>query len=192
MITKQIMFISKSRKLFLLLFIAILLGNVQEVFSQRYAIKTNALSWLTLAPNIEGEIRLSDRYTGSLSVSYKPWHILSDNKKVTGICIQPEVRYWFCQTYYQHFMGLHLNYADYNGGLKEHRYEGFLLGGGITYGYQMILSQHWNLEFNVGVGYARMNHDVYERPKCGLFLGSQKKNYLGLTKIGISLVYLLK
>lgn len=43
MITKQIMFISKSRKLFLLLFIAILLGNVQEVFSQRYAIKTECL-----------------------------------------------------------------------------------------------------------------------------------------------------
>lgn len=77
-------------------------------------------------------------------------------------------------------------------GLKEHRYEGFLLGGGITYGYQMILSQHWNLEFNVGVGYARMNHDVYERPKCGLFLGEQEKNYLGITKIGVSLVYLLK
>lgn len=192
MITKQIIFIAKSQKLFLVFFIVMLFGNVQESFSQRYAIKTNTLSWLTLTPNIEGEIKIADRYTGNLSVNYRPWHVLSDNKKVTGICIQPEVRYWFCQTYYKHFMGVHVNYADYNAGLKKHRYQGFLIGGGITYGYQMILSERWNMEFSVGAGFARMDHDVYDRPRCGAFLTHEKKNYFGITKLGVSLVYLLK
>lgn len=192
MTTKQTIQVSKNKTLFVLLFIIMLLGGREEVFSQRFAIKTNGLSWLTLAPNIEGEVRLSERITGSLSLNYKPWHVLSDNRKVTGLSIQPEVRYWFCQTYYQHFMGIHMNYADYNTGLKEHRYQGNLLGAGLTYGYQIILSDKWNMEFSMGAGYARFNHDVYDRPKCGAFLGKEKKDYFGLTKLAISIVYLIK
>ena len=192
MTTRQAKYPFKNQALGLLLFLSALLGNVQEASSQRYAVKTNGLSWLTLTPNVEGEIKLSDRFTGSLSLHYRPWHVLSDNRKITGIALQPEVRYWFCQTFYQHFAGIHLNYADYNGGLKAHRYQGYLLGGGITYGYQMILSRRWNLEFSIGAGYARMNHDVYDRPRCGDFLKHECKNYWGITKVGVSLVYLIK
>ncbi|MEJ8763330.1 DUF3575 domain-containing protein [Phocaeicola sp. HCN-40430] len=191
MTTKQTIQVS-NKILFLFLFVVMLLGGTKEAFSQHIVVKTNGLSWLMLAPNIEGEIKLSEKMTGSLSLNYKPWHVLSDNRKVMGICIQPELRYWFCQTYYQHFMGVHLNYADYNAGLKKKRYQGNLYGVGLTYGYQMILSDRWNLEFSVGAGYARMNHDVYDRPKCGAFLGAEKKNYFGLTKLGVSLVYIIK
>lgn len=167
-------------------------GGIQEIKAQRFSVKANALSWLTLTPSLEGEVKLADKFTADLNLMYRPWHVASDNKKVTGLAVQPEIRYWFCQTFYKHFIGLHGNYADYNGGLKAHRYQGNLWGAGITYGYQMILAPRWNLEFNVGAGYARMSHDKYERRTCGPFLGHEKKNYWGLTKLGVTVVYLIK
>lgn len=56
----------------------------------------------------------------------------------------------------------------------------------------MDLEKRWNIEVSAGIGYASMNYDKYERPKCGLFLGQDHSNYFGLTKLGFSLIYILK
>ena len=41
-------------------------------------------------------------------------------------------------------------------GVRDYRYQGSFLGAGATYGYQWILSRHWNIEAEVGVGYAHV------------------------------------
>lgn len=181
----------RYKSIALLILLLVWWGGGLKVSGQQFVVKANMLSWLTLTPSIEGEMKIADKFTADVNLMYRPWHVLADNKKVEGIAVQSEVRYWFCQTFYKHFIGVHFNYADYNGGLDKHRYQGNLFGAGFTYGYQMILGPKWNLEFNVGVGYARMNHDKYERRKCGPFIGNEKKNYFGPTKLGITLVYLI-
>lgn len=163
----------------------------ENVCAQKITVKTNALGWATTTFNAGVEGRFNDHLTGELSVYYNPF-TFSDNKKISGLAIQPELRYWFCIPYYKHFMGLHAMYSDYNVGWTNYRYQGNLFGGGLSYGYQMILSQNWNLEFSLGIGYARMNHDKFYREKCGFFIGHQHDNYIGVTKIGISLVYIIK
>lgn len=171
--------------------IILMLFFCHVVSAQRVAVKTNALYWAALSPNIGTEVRLSNHSTIELN-GMMNLLVFKGNKKYNFMGVQPEYRYWFCQAFSQHFVGLHLHYANYNAGLEKHRYNGNLYGGGLSYGYQWYLSPHWNLEATVGAGYAYMDHDVYKRPRCGKFIGSEQRNYWGLTKIGISIIYIIK
>lgn len=173
-----------------ILFLLCCLG-AGKAHAQNLVIKTNALGWAATAMNVGVEGRFNNHLTGELSVYYNPF-TYGDNKKISGLAIQPELRYWFCIPYYKHFIGLHAMYADYNVGWTKYRYQGNLFGAGLSYGYQMILAPRWNLEFNIGLGYARMNYDKYDRPKCGFFVGHQADNYFGITKLGISVIYIVK
>lgn len=166
------------------------LGTV-KAHAQSFVMKTNAMGWAAAIMNVGMEGRFNNHLTGEFSIYYNPF-TYGGNKKISGLAIQPELRYWFCIPYYKHFVGLHVMYADYNVGWTKYRYQGNLFGGGLSYGYQMILSQRCNLEFNIGVGYARMNHDKYEQPKCGTFVGHRHDNYIGITKLGISFIYIIK
>ena len=70
--------------------------------------------------------------------------------------------------------------------LKDHRFKGNFFGAGISYGYQWILAKHWNLEGNIGVGYARVKYEQFECKTCGEKVSEGHKNYLGPTKAAIS------
>lgn len=74
--------------------------------------------------------------------------------------------------------------------MKDYRYKGHALGGGIAYGYDWVLGKHWNFEFEAGVGYAHAWYDKYDCAKCSERIGSGGKNYWGVTKLAVSLVYL--
>lgn len=180
------------QKMAILLFLFFVSGSVAEMKAQKVVLKTNLLSWATTTVNAGAELKIAPRWSAEMNVMYKAWSFLPDNQKMEGLLIQPEVRYWLCQPFYHDFIGFHIHYGQYNGGFDKFRYQGDLFGAGFSYGYQWILGQKWNLEMNVGLGYARMNYDKYERPKCGLFLGKDSKNYFGITKIGVSLIYILK
>ena len=65
------------------------------------------------------------------------------------------------------------------------------MGGGIAYGYAWMLGKHWNLEAEVGVGYAHAWFDQYSYVDEGReVLSNGNKNYWGITKLAISFVYL--
>ncbi|SHF93820.1 DUF3575 domain-containing protein [Dysgonomonas macrotermitis] len=172
--------------------------NTQEnLYKPSFAIKTNALYWLTTTPNLGIEIGLSDKFTLDISGNYNPWDF-GDNKKIKHWLVQPEIRYWFCERFNGHFIGFHGHYSEFNvGGIKmlgieEHRYEGNLYGGGISYGYQWVLSNRWSLEATVGAGYAHIDYDKYRCEECGTKLKSDSKNYWGPTKVGLSVIYIFK
>ena len=74
--------------------------------------------------------------------------------------------------------------------LEDHRFKGHFYGAGISYGYQWILAKHWNLEGNIGVGYARVKYEQFECKTCGEKVSEGHKNYVGPTKAAISLIYL--
>ena len=66
---------------------------------------------------------------------------------------------------------------------------------GLTLGYSMPIARRFNLEFGLGVGYLGGEYKKYDVSDCadGVFpvLGSYKRNYFGLTKAGVSLVWLI-
>lgn len=66
--------------------------------------------------------------------------------------------------------------------------EGWYIGAGITYGYQWILSKHWNLEASVGVGYVYSPLQYFGR--CQQVINKRNLNYVGPTNAQLSFMYL--
>ena len=176
-------------------------------YSQIVAVKTNLLyGAYTNTPNLNIEIGLGKRSTLELGGGYNPWNLNgkeSDNKKLVHWLGQAEYRYWLCQKFTGHFFGVHALGSQFNigghelpllfeKGSKDYRYEGYGYGGGISYGYQFYVSKRWSIEATIGVGYAHLRYDKYDCPKCGSKLTSENKNYIGPTKAGISLIYIIK
>lgn len=158
-------------------------------FAQKYAVKTNIAYWVTTTLNLGGEMALASRMTLDLAANYNPFHF-RENKKIMHWAVQPEWRYWTCRRFMGHFIGVHVHGGKYNGGLKKYRYDGWFVGGGFSYGYQWIIGKHWNLEAELGIGYAYLDYDKYLRNKCGRFIDTGHRNYWGPTKWSISFIYL--
>lgn len=169
--------------------LCVLFLGTMQVHAQKIGIKTNALYWAVLTPNIGLEIGMSPKTTLEFNGAYNPW-TFADDKKMRFWLVQPEFRYWFCERFEGHFIGLHLHAAQYFGGFGQTRYDGYLAGFGFAYGYDWIISPHWNLEALIGVGYARLWYDKSPRIYCEKCLISEQRNYFGLTRLGVSLVYL--
>lgn len=168
--------------------------------AQKVGIKTNVLYDATGSISLGLETALAPRWTLDLSTSYNAWEVVKD-RKWRHLAIQPEARYWFCDRFNGHFIGIHAQWAKFNIGqvtmpfglwkaTRNHRFEGDLWGGGIGYGYQWLLGRHWNLEAELGIGYSRVIFDEYPCTSCGKRIRSDKKNYFGPTKASLSLIYL--
>ena len=99
--------------------------------AQQFAVKTNALYWLTTTPNVGAEVALSRKFTVDLLAAYNPW-TFKDDKKMRFWLVQPEARYWFCEKFEGHFVGVHLHGGQYYGGFNANRYDGYFAGGGNT------------------------------------------------------------
>ena len=127
----------KRSLLLILLFIGAFSLQAQDV-----AVKTNLLYDATATINLGAEIGLAPKWTLDLSGNYNGWSF-NDNKKWKHWMAQPEARYWLCEAFNGHFFGAHLLGGQYNvgginlpfgiyDGLKDHRYEGWYVGGGCT------------------------------------------------------------
>lgn len=174
------------------------------VNAQDLAIKTNLLyGGVMQTPNIGMEWRISPKLTLDLWGAYNPFPLSrnghgTSNRKMKHWLVQPELRYWLCQSFNGHFFGVHTFYGQYNIGdirylgLNDYRRQGNAIGMGLSYGYQWLLSTHWSLEAMFGVGYARLNYDVYPCKECGKRIQQKNRNYWGPTRAAISVIYVIK
>lgn len=182
--------------------LSFLLGIVAGARGQDVALKSNLLSDALLSPNLGLEFRLAPRWSLDVSGQYNGWTV--DGKKWKHWLVQPEARYWFCDAFVGHFVGFHLLGGEYNAGnlkndikflgtdfsnLTDHRYQGWYAGAGLAYGYAFILSQHWNLELELGIGYIYTEYDRFKCEGCGKKLEEKTHHYFGPTKAAVNLVY---
>jgi putative salt-induced outer membrane protein YdiY len=76
------------------------------------------------------------------------------------------------------------------GALKNNRFQGWLLGAGIGYGYAFVLDSHWNLELELGIGYAYLEYDKYDWKTDQRLEHLAHHNYFGITKLNVGISYL--
>lgn len=189
----------------LYLFCIVSLLSFLEVRSQTFALKTDLLNWGAASLNIEPELKIAKHSTVTLGVSWNPWTFkeAEKNMKWKHLLVQPEYRYWFCNVFEGHFLGIHPFYARFNAGninlpfglwsgLEEHRYQGNLWGAGVGYGYQWIIGKRWSMEAELGLGLGYVDGDKYRCEKCGLKLAEEKKLVFMPTKISLSFIYIIK
>lgn len=189
----------------------LLLMGVPQAGAQDVGIKTNLVNDALLSPNLGLEIGLAPRWTLQLTGEYNGWKIKSKDSnsdtphqwKHWFATIEP--RYWFCERFAGHFISIMVIGGEYNFGhigfdtkwlnndfrdLNTHRYDGWAVGAGFNYGYAWPVAKHWNIEAEIGVGWMYTRYDKYPAAKCGQKEGSGVHNYVGPTKVAVSLEYL--
>lgn len=191
--------------------------------SAQVALRTNALGWTTATVNAGVEAAVSPRSTLYLGGSLNPWEFGKD-RHFRMWDVRPEYRYWFCETFGGHFVGVHALGGQYNAKRvnfplrslvwgdardvnenfppKDHapgwpdiegenagrHVEGWYMGAGVSYGYQWILSRHWNMEASLGVGYVYSPLTYYGR--CQQVINRHALHYVGPTNAQLGLIYL--
>ncbi|MDR2626557.1 MAG: DUF3575 domain-containing protein [Dysgonamonadaceae bacterium] len=142
--------------------------------------------------------------------------IKTHDAKLKHFMIQPEVRWWPCEKFYGHFFGVHLHYGIFNiggltflpdgwgdgwtgkdgevhkEGIQNKRFEGWLMGTGVSYGYHWVVNDYFSMEFTLGGGYTYLSYDKYSCTNCSSKEESNYMRYFGPTKIGISAIFILK
>ena len=200
-------------KRYFLLTISLLLLCGISSNAQRFAVKTNALYWASATPNLGVEVAMGERWTFEVEGGYNPWTFNNEkNMKARHWLVSPEFRYWFCNSFQGHFIGINGNCTQFNIGavpvpvqkafislndsteldLEKSRVEGWAVGAGLTYGYAFPIARRWNMEFTAGFGYWYSVYNQYESRKCGLFQEIVQKHALGMTSLGISFIYMIK
>lgn len=200
-------------KRFLKLALISLFAFASEASAQKVAVKTNSLYWMTATPNVGFEFALADRWTFEVAGGYNPWTFdKEENVKAKHFLVTPEIRYWFCESFQGHFLGINGNYTQFNvsgthipevffpvdsdgyfmDDLQHTRSQGWAAGAGLTYGYATPISRRWNIEFNLGLGFWYTEYGRYESRPCGQFQENINKLVLGPTDLGISFIYMIK
>ena len=115
------------------------------------------------------EVGLAPRWTLDVSGGLNAW-TLSHSRRWKHWAVQPEARYWFCDRFAGHFIGIHVHGGQYN-------------LGGIDINFKLL-----------GTDFSTLKDTRYDRFKCA---GCGKKieknkphNYFGPTKAAVNLVYL--
>ena len=172
--------------------------------SGQVAVKTNVVMDALAIPNAGVELGLSKKLTLDVPVYYNPFKQVmwreQEGKLFKLFMVQPELRYWFCDKFNGHFVGLHGMGGAYNttgielpftpfDDLADFRYKGPFYGGGISYGYQHILSRHWSIEATLGIGYSYVRYKKYPCEDCKPMADKGTENYFGPTRAALNLIY---
>lgn len=192
----------------ILVLMVMLIGSVPVMFSQNVGLKTNLIYDALLSPTLGLEVGLAPKWSLDISGTINAWTINpnSENwKKWKQWMVQPEARYWFCQRFAGHFLGLHGIGGQYNMGhlknnikflgtdfsqLTDYRFQGWMAGAGIAYGYSWILDKHWNFEAEIGIGWIYTRYDQFQCEGCGKKVKEDvPHNYYGPTKAALNIIY---
>lgn len=127
--------------------------------SQTY-IKTNALYWVALLPNVQVETRLGDHFTFQGEVNASFWTI--KERPFIGSQFIVGGRYYPKQAFKGFYVGGDFSFDLYkvskwdhwgrtDGGIDIQHGIGYYLG--LTLGYQLPIAKRWNMDFFVGGGW---------------------------------------
>lgn len=194
------------RKLFCRAFIISLISipETARASDPQVAIKTNLLYDATATINLGTEFEIAPMWSFDISGNFNAW-TMGNGRLWRHWMVQPEFRYWFCNPFQGHFVGIEAQGGQFNFGklntdfsflgtdfskLRDTRYQGWFVGAGISYGYTWILGRHWNFEAEIGIGYNYVRYDRYPCTHCGTKIESDKSHhYVGPTKAVLNLVY---
>lgn len=166
-------------------------------------LKTNLLYDATATVNLGVEFPIAKKWSLDVSGNVNDWAI-NDHLWKHWLA-QPEARYWLCDRFSGHFVGVHLHGGQYNIGnisglpnflgtefseLKDTRVQGWFAGAGVSYGYTWLLGKHWSAEAELGLGWAYTRYDRFPCAVCGSKIEKDRPhNYFGPTKLALNIIY---
>lgn len=160
----------------------------------RWGIKTNLPAWALVVANVAAEYRFADHWSVELPLYYSCW-TTARTYRFRTFAVQPSLRYWLAPEWKGHFFGVHLTGGSFNISTDtKTRYQDVngMYGVGIDYGYAFRLSERWGLELNLGAGLIHTRYNAYYNIDNGARFDTRTKNYWGVTRCGISIIYRIK
>lgn len=168
-------------------------------FAQKVSVSTNLLNWADLGTiNAEMSYAPGRHITINLQGEYNNWSFGSVEKgnpfqdRVRGGALG--VRWWLWNVFSGWWIGIDGRVQEYNrGGFfgKKDTEEGFAYGGGLSVGYSLMLSRHWNLDFGIGGWCGLTQYTTYACPRCGTIVDSGRKFFvMPSSNTQISFVYI--
>ncbi len=181
-----------TKRICFLLLLATLL-SVGQASAQRVALRTNTLEWLLASPNLALEARMSRHVTLSVGMGGSPFKHYPgfDDVRLRNFNINPELRWWFNRPMARHFVGVNVTAAVFDIQLRSRHWKGDLFSAGVEYGYALVLSRHWNVEFTAGIGAGKARgrewKEPAERPK-----DTNMSKIVPVPRLGVSFAYIFK
>ncbi|GHT71126.1 hypothetical protein AGMMS50239_40130 [Bacteroidia bacterium] len=165
----------------------------------KFSIRTNLLYWAVATPNLGIEYKPAERFGILVNSAYSHWIWSDDDNHHRTWMVSPEIRYYFggrgvarnAPTGW--FIGVEGHAGEFNFKFKDTGYQGDAIGGGLTGGYKLRLSEVFDLDFSLGLGYTQLKYDTYYRSREVMVLkeGGLKKDFFGPTQLGVSLIFKL-
>lgn len=127
------------------------------------SLRTNLIYLLGGVMNIGAEWRPNETQFGVLlNGGYSPFGDTDWSHNMGGWFLSPEFRYYLPNRE-GWFVGAQLLAAGYNFKLSDTGRQGSLIGVGAMGGYKITLSDTFDMDFTLGVGYAHFSYDTYFR-----------------------------
>lgn len=165
------------------------------------AMKTNLLYDALLLPDLALEFSLPRRWSIEVGGQWSWWNTNDPRHYYHRVQFAGlEVRKWLGKRdrtpLTGHFLGLYGMAGNYDLKFGAHGQlcAGLSYSAGLTYGYAMPIRRRLNLEFSLGVGYLGGEYDKYTwdgQNRCYPWEATFERNYFGLTKAEVSLVWLI-
>ena len=154
-----------------------------------FALRANLLRWATLTPDLGLEWRISPSWGIAVNGSWTSWTWQDNARRYALWEVAPEVRWYLGETK-RGYLGAMFKAGQFNYKLSATGKQGDLMGGGITGGYQLRLSDALSLDFNVAVGCLHADYEKYEViDGVRVRAGKETKNWWGPVNAGVTLVW---
>lgn len=169
----------------------------QEKRKTRVALSTDVVDWANFATiNLEAGVSVHQHFSIQAGAKYNPWEFKTRNlglqlynKQTTAYA---GFRYWPWYVFSGWWVGAQVQYTDYaETGVWRHALDtGAAVGGGLSFGYTLMLHEKFNLEFGAGVWAGRrFEHNLYCCPDCMRIRECGPGNFVALNDISIALMY---
>lgn len=156
-----------------------------------FALRANLLRWATLTPDLGLEWRVHPSWGILVNGSWTSWSWNGKDRRYALWEVMPEVRYYIGKEK-RGYLGAMFKAGEFNYKLSATGRQGDLMGGGITGGYQLRLSDALSLDFNVAVGCLHADYEKYEViDGVRVRAGKETKNWWGPVNAGVTLVWKL-
>ena len=165
--------------------------KAEDADSYTLSLRANLLRWVTLTPDLGLEWRINPSWGIAVNGSWTSWTWSDKDRRYALWEVAPEVRYYMGEKK-AWYLGAMFKAGQFNYKFSATGKQGDLMGGGITGGYQLRLSDVLSLDFNVAVGCLHADYEKYEViDGVRVRAGKETKNWWGPVNAGVTLVWKL-
>ena len=165
--------------------------KAEDADSYTLSLRANLLRWATLTPDLGIEWRISPSVGIMVNGSWTSWTWNDNARRYALWEVMPEVR-WYLGEKKAWYVGAMFKAGQFNYKFSGTGRQGDLLGGGITGGYQLRLTEALSMDFTLGLGYLNADTERYDvTDGVRVRSGNETKHWIGPINAGVTLVWKL-